>query len=731
MRSLLLALVLVAACLAQEPVASVVVSVSPPGATYYVDGKPYHAPQAFLWSKGSKHILSVEPIQFPLTINSQYAFQTWSDSTGALNATPATIPVTADPSIKWFKAVMKVFHRVDVILPHCTQSACGNPPGTVEVNDVAYTYTSNVFLEAGTEVTLRGYPADGYLFQGWMIGGTPVSAFVTKFMLAQPLVLSPVFLPARRVSLITSPPELSVTIDRTPTVTPNVVDWAAGRAYLVGAQSPQSDRRSGLWVFDKWDFGGGQNSTYTIDPTRNEDTVLTALFVRGIRASFLTEPFGLRIAIDGRDNWPGYNFVWGAGTSHTLSAAKEQLDSRGRRWVFRGWSNEGAASQTVTAGEQDMRLIAKYERLDRLTIDSSPRSLTIEADGSPCRTPCVLDRERGTAVQIVVPAAIALGADSRLELSGSAKQIVELSGDAQASFTYRTMHRLTTGVSPESGATVECIPESADGFFPAGTPVSIAVAPQPGHRFLRWGGDAAGTFQPAYVSMTGPRSIRALLEKVPWVPPAGVRNAAGETPEAVVAAGSIVAITGVHLGTQTARAASNPLPQTLGGQIVMLGDRILPLVSVAPDRVEVLIPSGIEGIARLTLSSGVATEATVVRNAPGLYAEILREDGSRVTVENPAAPGELLTLSATGIGPLALPWLDGFAVTADIPLIDTVEAVAGEEPLVVESAKPSRTEAGKQTIRVRAPAITAGLRLRVNDRYSNTIDVPVGDVPIR
>ena len=85
-------------------------------------------------------------------------------------------------------------------------------------------------------------------------------------------------------------------------------------------------------------------------------------------------------------------------------------------------------------------------------------------------------------------------------------------------------------MDPSDGALCRITPEAPDGFYEKGALVTLQVTPQPGSRFLGWGGDVAGTRPMAVVEMNAPKQILARLEAVPYVKPSGVRNGAAETP---------------------------------------------------------------------------------------------------------------------------------------------------------------------------------------------------------
>ena len=100
-------------------------------------------------------------------------------------------------------------------------------------------------------------------------------------------------------------------------------------------------------MFAGFSNGLGQNANYTAATNVNAPDVLTANFVPGVHASIGTNPGGLKVMVDGRDNWLAYNFVWGQGETHTMNAESPQTDSHGRNWVFYNWSDGGAQSHTI------------------------------------------------------------------------------------------------------------------------------------------------------------------------------------------------------------------------------------------------------------------------------------------------------------------------------------------------------------------------------------------------
>ena len=155
---------------------------------------------------------------------------------------------------------------------------------------------------------------------------------------------------------------------------------------------------------------------------------------------------------------------------------------------------------------------------------------------------------------------------------------------------YRIANRLLMVADPGEGRTLNLRPASADGFYPADTDVTIIAETKPGFRFRRWDGDLTGTFRSGVVNMSMSRLVRAMLDKVPYVAPTGVRNAAADLPDPGVAPGLIAIYGGKSRRRRTKLGSSNPLAQSLGGTVVLVEDRLLPLIYVSPDQINAQLP---------------------------------------------------------------------------------------------------------------------------------------------
>ncbi|MDX2180614.1 MAG: hypothetical protein SFV18_13540 [Bryobacteraceae bacterium] len=688
---------------AQDVFSSVRIQANVPGAPFLVDGVTYTAPVSFLWVQGSKHTLAAVPPALEFRNPVEYVFQTWADSTGLWNANSPQVTVTAHPLLTQYTVAYLVYNRFEV--------AFAEPgSGRIEIGNSSYSGGAVEYFTSGADITLRAFPSSGWIFTGWgtetpPFGPTGRASTFIQFKMTGPMIVRPQFARARTARLRTNPAGLQVYVDGTPVQTPIDQDWAHLATYRLSAPSPQTDGENRKWLFDRWSFGGGQNSAYTVND--HGDFTLTANFLRARTAIFETQPAGLRLSIDGRENWPVYIFDWAEGSAKIVAAPLEQLDSTGRKWTFKEWSAGGPASQTV-AVTGDLRWKAIYESQPRLTVESDPSGLLVEIDGSPCVTPCRIDRPQGSLIAIKPAASIALSEGSRLDLTATPETSISLTADRTVRLSYVRRYRLSTTVSPAEGGSIRTTPET-DGYFDANTWATAGVTSNPGFRLKRWDSDPR-------VFMSEPRALTATMVRVPWS--SGARNAAG--PEAV-SPGSRVAIRGLHLAPDSRVAESHsPLPQTLGGVVVLWQDRMLPLVSVTPEEIQAVLPWDTpEGpltlVVKRTGQPDLAVAAMVAPLAPGLF-ENVRDNGDGAT-----------TLLATGIGRYDRTPLDGFAAIGLAYALEPVVVLADDEAVAPEYVTASTTQAGIATIRVRLPDGVRRIRLRVGEVLSNVVELATGE----
>ena len=796
----------------------VVVRARDPRVVFQVDGADYRGAASFLWPVGSKHILTV-PVrlldenfaiprcQYWVPDNAtRFCDFSWKENTGFLQGGSdryQTITVGADTTL--FELQFQTEHKVSLNFSNATAGdpsvsesgvPCGAPgtPVPAAFRTGVVVVGGNCFLSNGTTwlgeglVQVNAYPFPGFVFLGWAVNGTSTNGFLRQVNINQPINLVALFSPAKRLVMRTSPELLRVRVDRVesltaggdgpcsffgqqlpyvnPTIRPLCVgeyDLGPNSRHIVGAPSPQVDKIGKLWVFDKFSNGLGNDSLYEVGPitTNNQFEQLTAIFLPGVSTSITTKPAGLKVVIDGRDNWPANYFVFAAGRKIQVSAPLEQTDARGRRYIFKGWSNGGDATQELTVPDQANGLafgiVAEYELLSQLTIKSNPVGAPVNVDGNTCATPCTIDRREGTVVTVSAPATVALSDVHRFEFvswsdGADAEHPFTLTGGETQSLTanFRTAYRLQVAQDPEGAASITTEPASTDGYYPADTFLTVTATAKPGYKFRRWNGDLSGTFTSATVVLSRPRSAVASFDKVPFISETGVRNAAAEIPSNTVAPGSLIAIVGENLAADYVQGPANPLSQSVGDVSVIAGDRILPLVFVSPTQINAQLPLDMQpGEYSLTVkrvgANDVEGKFTVTPYAPGLFHKMVEsnawtmsshEDGSSVDNERPGKPGEKVTLLGTGFGRYEPNMLDGFAFPAlpDFKVAGPVELWSGEKQLTVLWAGGIAGQVGTVGVRFQIPedAATGAMpvTIKMDGIESNTVLVPVVAPPL-
>jgi uncharacterized protein (TIGR03437 family) len=746
-------------CLAFTPqvrAQSVLVTVStvPAGEQFVVDGQLFWQAQTFAWAVGSGHTLVVaSPIQ-PFGMSAEFTFQNWTYA-GSTLLSPQ-IPVVATAGITQYTANFSTSWALTVtVTNNCGSVSCGGVPGQILLNGATMGSPGPAFYPQSTPEVLTAVPNVGYAFAGWTAGSDQVVAGVTDTVTLKdgPVTAIANFTKATPVTFASNPEGLRLVVDTEPTTAPFTESLGWGTVHNVSATSAQQDSTGNYWVFSSWSDGGAVNHPYTVPQSSNPVT-LTASFTPGALNTFLTSPLGLNLTVDGRSNWNIWNFAWAVGSTHTFSAPAIQTDAQGRSWGFTGWSNGGSEAQTVTVpAPQNATYTATYQQLGQLTVNSTLPSLAVSVNGTACTTPCTVQPPLGTQLTVSAPGSVPAGHNSRQDLlgwsTGAGPGNLTLAAPATSTTVtanYHLMNQLVTATSPANAATWNLQPGSPDGFYDYRTVINLSLSPLPGYQFRNWSGDLSGIAPFGTLLMSQPRSVTALFATVPYLPTGAVTNGAGPTPSSNVAPGSAISIFGVNLADNVQVSLASPMPQTLNGVTVSIGDRLLPLYFVSPTQINAQLPADMPlGPSSLVVTTPeqaqVTASFTIAQDAPGLfaltsnkkaYALAFHQDGTLVTEASPATAGETLTLYGTGFGPttparpegLAVPQSPSFVVT------DPASVQVGTASFPAQSAYALPGAVGIDVVEfaLASGAPSGGdfeLTVTINQVVSNTVLLPI------
>ena len=229
-----------------------------------------------------------------------------------------------------------------------------------------------------------------------------------------------------------------------------------------------------------------------------------------------------------------------------------------------------------------------------------------------------------------------------------------------------------------------------------------------------------GVVEPRYVPEEANAFVASMeyadqLPPEPWV--ACAANAASlvagwiQHPRSVgtVAVGEIVTILGRQLGPAEPLnlevGENGRIRSELGGVQVMFDEFAAPLLYVRHDQINAVVPFGLEGresvrmeVLRDGMRSAIFDLPLSSQSVPGIFTldasgegqgAILNQDGTLNSSDNPAHPGEIVSLYATGAGPLVPPGVDGEIAPLALPLpkpLLPVRVVIGGIPAEVRYA---------------------------------------------
>ncbi len=213
-----------------------------------------------------------------------------------------------------------------------------------------------------------------------------------------------------------------------------------------------------------------------------------------------------------------------------------------------------------------------------------------------------------------------------------------------------------------------------------------------------------GVAEPQLEALLGPMQ--------PKMSPGGVVNAA--TYRAGLVPGSLAVVYGSSMARAGESAGTWPLPLSLDNVEVTVNGVAAPLLFVSPQQINFQVPWNLaEGAVSVQVSvdgaSASPLDVQLVHAAPGIFGVAHGSDFSPVNAAKPALAGELLSVFATGLGPVSPRVPDGEAAPLDTPptATETVSVTLNGVSLEILFAGLAPGHAGVYQVNVKLPGTIA------------------------
>jgi uncharacterized protein (TIGR03437 family) len=196
----------------------------------------------------------------------------------------------------------------------------------------------------------------------------------------------------------------------------------------------------------------------------------------------------------------------------------------------------------------------------------------------------------------------------------------------------------------------------------------------------------------------------------PWV----VANAASNVAGGQIVAGEVISIYGPHIGpfpAVTATPINGFMPRTLGGAGVLINGIPAPLLYASDSQINAVVPFAVAGPAKADIqvvnqgtNSPVFAAAVLLSDLAVFPGAVVNQDGSVNSAVNPAAPGSVVALWATGLYLVPIPALpDGQVADSARNLLCCSVSALGHPLAVPYSGAAPGLVAGVVQINVQLP----------------------------
>ncbi len=456
---------------------SVTVQSSPLGCSFTVDGTLYTTSQTFAWISNSSHTIATTSTQSGGT-GIQNLWSSWSDA-GAISHTisPAVATIyTANFTTQYYLTM--------------------NAGAGGGVNPASGWNNSGAVVPIGA--TANG----GYSFGSWTgsgsgsYSGSSASPSVT---MNAPITETASFIPNIAVTVQSSQPGCSFTVDGTNFITPQLFSWIPGSGHVIATTSLQSGSTGTQYLWSNWSDAGA--ISHTVSPTVG--TTYTANFTTQY---YLTMNAGTGGGVNPGSAW--YN----SGAVVPMSAPASS------GYSFSSWTGSGSGSYSGASASPSVTMngpiseMASFGANISVTVQTSPLGCTFTVDGTAYTNNGTFGWLPGTAHTIATTSPQGGGAGiqylwTNWSDGGAISHEISPASDTAYTVNFTTQYYLTMNADTGGGVS------PASGWNDSNAVVAISATPNAGCAFSSWTGLGAdsysGSINAASVTMNEPMTETA------------------------------------------------------------------------------------------------------------------------------------------------------------------------------------------------------------------------------
>ena len=180
------------------------------------------------------------------------------------------------------------------------------------------------------------------------------------------------------------------------------------------------------------------------------------------------------------------------------------------------WTTEGAANTSYVPPNFEYSLVGTPPGAVTVNVGTSIAGPSFTVDGSLYTTPQVFTWVSGSTHNIGTTSPQGITGGSRYYFnswsdSGAPSHMVAPTSNTSYTANFSLQYLLTANVAPSGGGSINPNPVSttSDGYYNAGTTVSLMAAPNGGYAFFNWTGDLSGTTNPQSLTMSAAHTVTA------------------------------------------------------------------------------------------------------------------------------------------------------------------------------------------------------------------------------